>query len=198
MLKPKKKKCKNPDCKKEFQPWSTTQKACSLDCAKVVGRREQEARKKREAREWRAETRRRKEKAKTLKEVIDDAQKVINRLVVLEDGPKGCISCLEGQVSDAGHYFHRGSKYRTSWLTLSRINLNGQCRHCNSFKGGGNQHEYRAGFIERYGRKRFDELVELKRKADSGELPTPTIEEVKRFIAATKAEYKQRLKELRG
>lgn len=149
------------------------------------------------AKAWRAETRLRKEKIKTLKDYIDDAQKIINRLVVLEDGPLGCISCKDGQVSDAGHYFHRGSKYRTSWLTLSRINLNGQCRACNSFKGGGNQHEYRNGYIERYGQEQFDELIEMKRKADSGELAIPTIEQVKQFIVDTKAEYKQRLKELR-
>lgn len=197
MLKPKKqKKCK--ECRELFEPKNSMQKTCwKMECAIAAGRREHEARKKREAREWRAETRRRKEKIKTLKDHIDDAQKIINKLVVLEDGSKGCISCPDGQVSDAGHYFHRGSKYRTSWLTLSRINLNGQCRACNSFKGGGNQHEYRAGFIERYGQERFDELIELKRKADSGELPIPTIEQVKQFIADTKAEYK-RLKELRG
>jgi len=93
-------------------------------------------------------------------------------------------------VTDCGHFFHRGSKYRTSWLTLDRGNLNGQCRCCNSFKGGGNQYEYRKGYIARYGEKAFLELEEMKRREDRGETPKPTIEEVKAFIEATKAKIK--------
>jgi len=91
---------------------------------------------------------------------------------------------------DSGHYFHRGSKYRTSWLTLDRRNLTGQCRACNSYKGGGNQHGYRNGYIARYGQAAFEELEELQRQEDRGETPKPTIEEVKAFIEATKAKIK--------
>lgn len=151
------------------------QKACGPACALVVGR---EARAKKE----RKELRERRQKLKTLQDYIDDAQKLVNRLVVREDKPKGCISCPDGEVTDSGHYFHRGSKYRTSWLTLSRLNLNGQCRSCNSFKGGGNQHEYRLGYIARYGEEQFRDLEELKRRTDRREIPKPTIEEVKEFI----------------
>lgn len=164
--------------------------ACSVECAQEIAKVVQAAKKRRELRE-------RKQKLKTLEEWIDDAQKVINKLVVLEDKPKGCISCETGEVTDAGHYFHRGSKYRTAWLTLSRINLNGQCRKCNSYTGGGNQHEYRKGYIARYGEAQFEELEELKRQTDSGEVPAPTVEDVKIFIAIAKSAIK-RLKEDAG
>jgi hypothetical protein len=116
---------------------------------------------------------------------------VINKLVVLEDKPKGCISCADGDVTDAGHFFHRGSKYRTSWLTLDRRNLNGQCRHCNSYKGGGNQYEYRLGYIERYGQEAFTALEDAKRMEDRGEMPRPTTEEVREFIKQTKVKIKE-------
>jgi hypothetical protein len=100
----------------------------------------------------------------------------------MEDKPKGCISCGSAAVTDAGHFFHRGSKYRTSWLTLDRRNLVGQCRSCNSFKGGGNQYQYRLGYIDRYGLDAFEALEEAKRLEDSGETPRPTIDGITEFI----------------
>lgn len=155
----------------------------------------QKAQAKREkAKRERAELAQRKEEVLTLQEWIDRAQRKINRLVVLEDRPKGCISCATGEVSDAGHYYHRGSKYRTSWLTLSRPNLNGQCRHCNSFTGGGNQDAYRLGFIERYGLEQFEHLEDLKLRTDRKEIARPTIDEVKAFIA----EIDEKIKELKA
>jgi len=172
-------------------PFNTLQKPCmKMSCIMEAGRLERELKQKRETREWKAETRRRRQNAMTLQDWIDRAQEYINRFVVLEDRQKGCISCSDGDAMDSGHYFHRGSKYRTSWLTLDRRNLTGQCRACNSYKGGGNQHGYRNGYIARYGQAAFEELEELQRQEDRGETPKPTIEEVKAFIEATKAKIK--------
>lgn len=132
----------------------------------------------------------RKAKLKTLSEWVSEAQEWTNKVVVLADRPFGCISCKDGEVTDSGHYFHRGSKYRIARLTLDRRNLTGQCRACNSFKGGGNQHEYRLGYIARYGQQQFDDLCELKRLTDCGEIPALTIEDCKAVIVQKRAEFK--------
>ena len=163
---------------------------CGIEHLAELGLQRAQKEKQKQAKRKRRELRERKERVLTLQEWINRAQRKVNALVVLEDKGKGCISCDTGIVTDAGHFYHRGSKYRTSWLTLYRINLNGQCRHCNSYAGGGNQDAYRRGFIARYGAERFAALEELKRRADSKELPKPTIEEVKAFIAETDAKLK--------
>lgn len=134
-----------------------------------------------------------KEKVKKRTAWVADAQRLLNQIVVLEDGPKGCISCNEGKpVTDCGHYFHRGNKYRVSPLTLLRLNLNGQCELCNRWEGG-KQHDYMEGFIARYGEAKFLELVEFRRKVDCGEIKPLTIEECKARIV----EYRERLKQLK-
>ena len=160
----------------------------------IFKRDQQIARKKAAvARQERAQTKEARERIKTLSQHVSEAQSFVNRVVVAEDKPKGCISCDYGLVSDAGHYFHRGSKYRCSPITLDRRNLTGQCRSCNSYKGGGNQHEYRNGYIVRYGQAQFDDLCEYKMAVDRGEIPPLTVEQCKEAIATAKA----RLKELR-
>lgn len=164
---------------------------CDFPCLNDHGRaKAQEAKDKKARAKHKAD----KERIMTRSQWVSKAQEYVNRVVVLEDKDKGCISCSDGPVTDAGHFFHRGTKYRTARLTLSRINLNGQCRSCNSFKGGGNQYEYRLGFIERYGLEAFEELEELKLATDRGEVPELTIEDCKVKIEWAKA----RLKELRN
>ena len=166
---------------------------CGEDCALIVSRKRLPAVKAKAARQERAQTKEARERIKTLSQHVSEAQSFVNRVVVAEDKPKGCISCDYGLVSDAGHYFHRGSKYRCSPITLDRRNLTGQCRSCNSYKGGGNQHEYRNGYIVRYGQAQFDDLCEYKMAVDRGEIPPLTVEQCKEAIATAKA----RLKELR-
>lgn len=190
-------KCRH--CRTEIPPkaksdhWQRAGFCCCDHMAAHGLQKAQEQRKRkadREAKEKRKRLRERKEAAMTLQEWINRAQEYRNKLVVMQDAPLGCISCGSPNVSDAGHYFHRGSKYRTEWLTLYRGNLVGQCRSCNSYKGGGNQHEYRLGYIERYGQEAFDRLCELKRLTDCKEVPRPTIEQVQEFIAEMKRQIK--------
>lgn len=160
---------------------------CGVECAMVYARTKTQRLRTAKVRRERSELR---AKTKTLSEWVRDAQKWVNKVVVLEDKPKGCISCDSPNVTEAGHYFHRGSKYRLARLTLNRFNLNGQCGHCNRWAGGGNQHDYRLGFIARYGEQAFDELCELKRLTDCGEIPPLTIEDCVEIIREAKAKIK--------
>jgi hypothetical protein len=186
------------DCTDNFQAAGFCGKDHYIEHATAKGlaaverkKKREAAQKRQEATEKRKDIRKRKEAMKTLSDWVNDAQKVINRLVVLEDGLKGCISCGSPEVTDCGHYFHRGSKYRRSWLTLDRKNLNGQCAKCNRFAGGGNQHFYRLGYIERYGQAQFDALCDFKCATDRGEVAEPTIEEIKDFIDKNKIKIKE-------
>lgn len=188
--KPKPKLCKW--CKETFTPTKMGQEVCKpFPCAIELGKHKEAKKREKASREQKRRDKQRLEQMKGLAEHVRDTQKLVNKVVVLEDRPKGCISCGSMEVTDSGHYFHRGSKYRVSPLTLDRKNLNGQCRHCNSYKGGGNQHEYRIGMIERYGQKRFDDLCEMKEGVDRGEIPKLTIEECKEIQKWAKSRIKE-------
>lgn len=157
----------------------------------IYKRDQQIARKKAAtARQERAQTKEARERIRTLSEWVSLAQEDVNRVVVAEDRYKGCISCTTGRVSDAGHYFHRGSKYRCSPITLDRRNLVGQCNHCNTYQGG-RQHDYQIGYIARYGQAQFDALCEYKMAVDRGEIPPLTVDECKAAIATAKARRKE-------
>lgn len=189
-------RCKHKPCTTELPPARKCTDIilkkgfCGVECLAEHGR--EKAQKRREAKN-REYVRKGREKLKTLAQHVTDTQGDVNRLVVAEDRHKGCISCENGEVSDAGHYFHKGMKYRTSPLTLDRRNLNGQCQKCNRYKGGGSQHDYREGYIKRHGQAAFDELVEYKASVDRGEVPSLTVEECKEIAAKAR----KRLKELK-
>lgn len=163
---------------------------CGEDCALIVSRKRLPAVKAKQARTERAQTKEARERIKTLSQHVSEAQSWVNRVVVAEDKAKGCISCNTGRVSDAGHYFHRGSKYRCSPITLDRRNLVGQCNHCNTYQGG-RQHDYQIGYIARYGQAQFDALCEYKMAVDRGEVPPLTADECKAAIATAKARLKE-------
>lgn len=163
-------KCKV--CREWYTPFNSLQPICTNPrCALEWVRQKR-------AKEYRKETRRLKKKVETLAECCSKAQRDVNRYIVLRDKDKGCISC-GGPVVDAGHMIHAGSKYRTSRLRFAHINIHGQCKKCNSFVGGGNRVEYERGIVERYGQDYLDEIYELKRKADQGELEPLTKDEVR-------------------
>ena len=167
---------------------------CSPDCALTVAKKRAPAGKAKIDKHVRAVNKQDKERLKTRQKWVDDAQRLMNRIVVIEDKPKGCISCFSGnEVTECGHYFHRGTKYRVSPLTLLRENLNGQCHQCNS-KEDGRPHDYMTGFIDRYGKKAFDDLAEYRLSVDRREIPALTIDECKKLIIS----YKARLKELKA
>ena len=190
-------KCRRQSCRTPLPTAKLSDKwqakgFCTLDC--MAGHGMDKAKTARE-RQHKAETKARKDRIKTRRQWVDEAQKLINAIVVIEDSSKGCISCIDGKVnpvSDSGHYFHRGNKYRVSPLTLLRANLNGQCVPCNQHEGG-KQHEYRIGFIARYGEAAFDDLCEFKRKVDCKEIKPLTIPQVQGLIV----EFKARLSELK-
>lgn len=189
------KKCKV--CKAEFMPWSTLQRCCGkIECAVTLVRGEAEADKRRWAREEKRKLREAKANLKTLVQWCKEVQRDVNRYVMARARIDGrvCISCGSPDISDAGHFIHAGSKYRTNRLRFDLRVLEPQCQHCNRFAGGGNGNAYRDGLMLRYGQERLDEIADLKRQADSGELLPLSKEEVREIGKQYRALTRQLLK----
>lgn len=133
-------------CDEEFKPSNSMQKVCSLRCAGKVGKklRSQE----------RAGIKARKEKLKTIPELIKAAQKEFNAYIRLRDEGKPCICCGRelagsgvGGEFDCGHYRSVGS---ASHLRFHEQNAHGQRKQCNRW-GAGRAVDYRLGLIDRIG-----------------------------------------------
>lgn len=106
----------------------------------------------------RAETRRRKEAAKTLPKLKKEAEREFNAYIRARDANLPCISCgapppdLSGLHAgrDAGHYRSVGS---AAHLRYHEDNVHAQCVHCNQW-GAGRAVDYRIGLIARIGEAR--------------------------------------------
>jgi len=88
------------------------------------------------ARKQKAETRRQKEAAKTLKQLLADAQVYCNRYFMLLKAGRPCPTC--GKVRDnmqAGHFIHAGSG--ANWpIRFHHENIWPQCVYCNMYRAG--------------------------------------------------------------
>ncbi len=96
------------------------------------------------------------EKLKSLRDWLRDAQAAVNAYVRERDKEKPCISCgrFHQGAYDAGHYRSTGSNPA---LRFHLDNIHRQCVPCNQHKGG-NAIEYRLGLIKRIGIERVEWL----------------------------------------
>lgn len=187
VLKPK--DCANPDCRKPFTPWRSTQVACSYPCGVIVSADRERRKKLREIRKERSEWY---AKNMTVNAAYVQAQPAVNTYVRLRDRPFGCISCATGKVEDAGHLFAIGAKYRCNPIRIDPRLIHGQCVECNHHLRG-NVHGYLAGLTARYGKDYVDLCYDIKRMADHGQLPKLTKDEV----LAKAAEFRKLARELK-
>lgn len=102
------------------------------------------------------DTREQKEKLKTVKDWLSDAQKVMNQYARVRDEYKPCISCGRHHQ---GQY--HGGHYRTvaaaSSIRFNVFNINKQCMPCNHHKSG-NAVEYRINLVKKYGIEKVEWL----------------------------------------
>jgi len=134
------KKCRV--CAEPFMPVSSLSKVCSVPCALADN-----AHKK--AKEFNAETRRRRVAIKTHGKWTQEVQVEFNRYVRARDAGRPCISCGRntGAKVNAGHYRPVGAFPE---LRFQEINCHAQCEHCNTYKSG-NLTEYRTNLINKIG-----------------------------------------------
>ncbi len=186
------KKCKAPGCGKHFKPVMTTQKVCSIACAKAIAKdpKLQKIAAKAITKQKREDLKERREKLKSKGDHLREAQQAFNAYIRERDRLEGhcCISSgrpldWNGNAVDAGHYRSVGS---APHLRFNEMNCNAQSKHDNRYLSG-NVAEYRLGLIARYGL----EAVEALERDQS--VRRYTIED----LQAIKALYRQKLKDLR-
>jgi hypothetical protein len=176
------KPCANKDCDKQFMQYKSTVKVCSMACAI------QDAKTKRvtkDAKEWRVERKKRKDKLETVQDLLKKAQKVFNTFIRLRDKDQPCISCDRklGTKYDCGHYFSSGGHKS---VTFDESNCHAQCIYCNQHLHG-NLLNYQIGIKERIG---AHELIELNGRAHLEFKPSR--DELNELID----KYKSKIKEL--
>lgn len=190
-------RCKNEECREWFFPQFQNQQWCCVDCGTKLAleRRSKEREKAEKAAEKkrRREEQRQKDKLKIRKLAlrprsywIKQAQQAVNAFIRERDSDLPCISCgtLTSAQWDAGHY---RSTAAAPQLRFDERNIARQCIVCNQHKSG-NLVPYRAELIRRIGIEQV-EAIESDHKRHRW-----TIEECK----AIKAEYQQKLKDLRN
>lgn len=145
----KKKKCRF--CEKEFTPFRSTQKACSILCARNLVRKANVDKKIKGL----------KEKLKNLTDYEKEAREVFQRWVRMRDKDLPCISCGNHKATryDGGHWW-KAEIY--SGLIFHEDNCHKQCsRPCNKDLNG-DQSNYRIGLVKRIGLERVVWLEENK------------------------------------
>lgn len=144
--------CKS--CGETFTPSRPLQVACGWACAMHLARQRSV---KAVAAAHRKNQREAKEKLKTRRDHIRDAQRDFNSLIRARDHGFPCISCgrTEAEIQsqavggawDAGHYRSVGS---CPELRFEPLNCHKQCKRCNRDRSG-NTVEYRIRLIDRIG-----------------------------------------------
>jgi len=176
-------KCKN--CKEEFEQFNTLQVRC-IKCAIELGKKKTLSDAKKVKTNANKELRKAKEAIKTRSDWMREAQIAYNtwkRESELLKG-EGCISCgTHNGKMNCGHYMSVGSNpslrfdEKNSWL---------QCERCNSYLSG-NLLNYRMALLRRFGQELLNYLE------GQHEPKHYSIDDLKHI----KAEYKQRLKEIK-
>lgn len=154
MKKVKPKKCKA--CGELFTPFQTTQQACSVTCAMDIAKEKAD-------KEYRKETRIRKEKLKTRSQWMKECQVAFNAYIRKRDEKEPCICCgrtgndrdlMTGSRWDAGHYRSVGS---CPELRFHPMNCHKQLVYCNRDRSG-NVVDYRIRLREKIGDKMLEWL----------------------------------------
>lgn len=185
LLKPiRSKVCKYSACRQRFIPSKPMQVVCNWRCGLkwIEEKREKEIRK---------QYRERKEKLKTRRDYINEAQIAFNAYIRFRDRNLPCVCCggslgntgISGGGFDCGHYRSVGS---APHLRFNEHNAHGQRKQCNRW-GAGRAVDYRIGLVARIGLEAVEAL-------EADQTPAKwTIEDLK----AIKSMYKAKLKALR-
>ncbi|PNG32213.1 hypothetical protein A1395_22155 [Pseudomonas protegens] len=183
---PRRKRC--PSCRVMFTPARVSQAVCGeIECAIAHGQSEkgQASARKALADVERREIKVRKERLKSRADHLREAQAVFNEWVRLRDADLPCVSCgrhHDGQYH-AGHYRTVGANPE---IRFEPLNVWKQCAPCNTHLSG-NLVNYRLSLLERIGAEKLAWL----------EGPHPACKRTIEEIKAIKAEYREKIKELK-
>ena len=159
-------------CNRDFTPFRSTAKTCSVPCAIEWARRLAAKKADREVREAR-------QKAKSRGDHLADLQDAFNAWVRTRDAGQPCISCgrMHKGRWHAGHYRSVGSAPE---LRFEPLNVHLQCAPCNLYLSG-NLTAYRINLIEKIG---LEKVEWLEGKHEPLKLTLTQIEQMKSFYRA--------------
>lgn len=188
------KKCKAPGCGKHFKPAMTTQKVCSIACAKAIAKdpKLQKIAAKAITKQKREALKERREKLKSRADHAKEAQAAINRYVRLRDAHLGCISCSKpASWQGQWHCSHFRSVGAAPHLRFNLWNMNKSCSACNNFLSG-NIMAYRPALIEKIGQAKVDWL---ECNSDVARHDIPYLKRVKAVFSKKVRRIEKRLEE---
>lgn len=169
-------------CRQSFQKRSISHLVCSYECSLQLVTLERQKREKKELRIA-------KEKLKTRRDYLKEAQIAFNAYIRARDSNRPCICCgiplvanAIGGGFDCGHYRSVGS---APHLRFDEHNAHAQRKQCNRW-GSGRAVDYRLGLIHRIGMEAVEALESDQTTKHY------SIDDLK----AIKAEYKLKLKQL--
>jgi len=146
-------KCKNINCKKQFEKIRSNQVVCSSSCAYHYTKQLKE---KKEKKEWTARKKRISSELMTVQDHIKLTQAVFNKYIRTRDEGNPCISCDNPNMKkiNASHYYNANNHWS---LRFNEDNVHSSCEYCNTHLSG-NLIEYRPRLIKKIGIKRFEVL----------------------------------------
>lgn len=189
------KKCKAPGCGKPFKPTMSTQKVCSIACAKAMAKdpKLQKVAAKAITKQKREDLKERRERLKSRAEYAKEAQAAINRYVRLRDAHLGCISCSKpASWQGQWHCSHFRSVGAAPHLRFNLWNMNKSCSACNNFLSG-NIMAYRPALIEKIGQAKVDWL---ECNSDVARHDIPYLRRVKAVFSKKARRLEKRLEEV--
>ena len=133
--------------------------------------------KKQSERVSKAESRNKKEEARTRSYYIRKLQDEVNAIVRLIDIEKGCISCDHGWGGKITRQFHAGHRISVGSNPTLRFhfsNIFKQCSICNNYKSG-NERAYDKGLLKHYGAANLEIVQSLPAKFKSIHLTIPEL-----------------------
>jgi hypothetical protein len=150
------KRCRH--CRQYFQAFNSLEVVCSVGCSIAYARAHPEKVSRLRRNGARVEKREGRERLKSRRDYVQDAQRAVNAYCRERDAFDGCISC--DMPSNYGGRWHAGH-YRTTaaapQLRFNEDNIHKQCAQCNTSKSG-NTVEYRKRLIVKIGVVRVEAL----------------------------------------
>lgn len=150
---PKPRKCRC-GCGQVFLPRNSMHIAYGLECSLLLAQKKRTKVEKAVAKEDRKATREAKERLKTKRDYMKEAQSAFNAYIRERDKGQRCICCDQplgsgdvGGQYDCGHYRSVGS---APHLRFDERNAHAQRKQCNRW-GAGRAVDYRLGLIRRLG-----------------------------------------------
>jgi hypothetical protein len=174
-------------CRAPFEPRSMTHKACTPECAEVVGKAVEAKKRAAKERADRRETKLKLLALEPLEYFLKKAERACNAYIRARDAGQGCISCgrHDADVWNAGHFISVGAN---GTLRFDEDNIHLQCaRPCNKDRGG-NIVEYRKALLVKIGPERLARLESWH----------PPVKRTRDEVLAIEAHYKDKLKALRS